>query len=930
MHRASLTIGILAGFLAAAVAQAKPVHKRALADYLGPRLARHLNRCETCHLPEKPGAIDDEKPHNPFGARLAIVKDQLEKAGKKADIPTCLETIADEDADGDGVPNLLELLSGHNPGDSKDRPSAAEIDRAKQELAAFRKEQSASRWSPFEKVQRPAVPQVKDPAWNRNPIDAFLAAEHERRGLRPMPEAPRAVLLRRIYVDLIGLPPTRAELHAFLADSSPDAYERVVDRLLASPRYGERWGRHWMDVWRYSDWAGYGDEVRDSQRHIWHWRDWIIESLNQDKTYDRMILEMLAADELVPEDASALRATGFLARNWYRYSRNVSLENLVEHTGKAFLGVTMNCARCHDHFFDPISQHEYYAFRAIFEPYDVRTDRVPGVLDVQKNGVPRVFDANPTAPTYLFMRGNEANPDKSKSIAPGVPAALAGPAYRAQPVTLPRSAYCPDKHEQVVKDTLAAGEAAIAQAKVARTNAQRNFAKLALQPLAQHPLAAVARLAAVQKAERTLALAEVEVEVAEVRQLALKAALDAERQEDVGKSASSEWKRAAQEAQSQQRRLGILEARKKLWLAQQAVEAAPLANRPNLEKQATAAEMALTQAEAAARQPATTVYTRRTVTVYPQTSTGRRLALARWIADPQNPLTARVAMNHIWLRHFGKPLVSTVFDFGKNGQPPTHPALLDWLADEFVRQNWSMKKMHRLMVTSRAYRMDSRISEVGLRIADSKPVNPQSTIRSPQSIDSDNRYLWRMNARRMEAEAVRDSVLYVAGGLDLTLGGPDIDHRQALTTARRSLYYQHAAEKQSEFLGLFDSANVNECYARSESIVPQQALALANSGLALEQSRRLAGVLTKEASADAAFVRVAYEQVLGRTPSAVEQAECERFLVEQAVLLAGKAKLTTYVGVEAPRVPAATEPAQRAREGLIHVLLNHNEFVMVR
>src|SRR2546421_7297886 len=265
----------------------------------------------------------------------------------------------------------------------------------------------ATHWA-FAPPVRPPVPEVKNTGWVRNPVDAFVAAERERRGLTPRPEAPRHVLLRRVYLDLVGLPPTREELHAFLADTSPDAYEKVVDRLLASPRYSERWGRHWMDVWRYSDWAGYGAEVRESQPHVWQWRDWIVESLNGDKGYDRMVREMLAGDELAPADPATLRATGFLVRQYYKFNRNVVLDNTVEHTAKAFLGLTLNCARCHDHMYDPVAQKEYYSFRAIFEPCLARTDRVPGHLDTKELGLPRIYDATPDAPTYLFVRGNEA------------------------------------------------------------------------------------------------------------------------------------------------------------------------------------------------------------------------------------------------------------------------------------------------------------------------------------------------------------------------------------------------------------------------------------------------------------------------------------------------------------------------------------------
>jgi hypothetical protein len=255
--------------------------------------------------------------------------------------------------------------------------------------------------------------------------------EEQRRahGVGHSAEAPKGVLLRRVYLDLIGLNPTPEEMEAYEKDTSPDAYEKVVDRLLADPRYGQRWARHWMDVWRYSDWAGWtdGKQIRDSQPHIWRWRDWIVESLNADKGYDRMVLEMLAADELCPEDESALRATGFLARNFKLLSREQWLEDTVNHTSRAFLGLTMHCAKCHDHKFDPVTQEEYYELRAVFEPHNVRIDPVPGELDKTKDGLARVYDKDLAAPTLLYLRGDERTPDTKRGpVAPGVPAALGG------------------------------------------------------------------------------------------------------------------------------------------------------------------------------------------------------------------------------------------------------------------------------------------------------------------------------------------------------------------------------------------------------------------------------------------------------------------------------------------------------------------------
>ena len=239
---------------------------------------------------------------------------------------------------------------------------------------------------------RPAVPCPAGQGWSRNPDRRLPRGGSPVEGIAASPPVSKDLWLRRVYLDLVGLPPTREELHDFRDDQSPDADEKVVDRLLASPRYGERWGRHWMDVWRYSDWYGLGEEARYSHPHIWQWRDWIVAALNADKGYDRMVVEMLAGDELTPDDPATVRATGFLVRNWDIFNRNTWLANTVEHTARAFLGVTIQCARCHDHKFDPISQSDYYRLRAFFEPVHIRIDRVPGQPDRAKAGLPRVFD----------------------------------------------------------------------------------------------------------------------------------------------------------------------------------------------------------------------------------------------------------------------------------------------------------------------------------------------------------------------------------------------------------------------------------------------------------------------------------------------------------------------------------------------------------
>jgi hypothetical protein len=304
--------------------------------------------------------------------------------------------------------------------------------------------------------------------------------------------------------------------------------------------------------------------------------------------------------------------------------------------------------------------------------------------------------------------------------------------------------------------------------------------------------------------------------------------------------------------------------------------------------------------------------------IFPATSTGRRLALARWIVSRDNPLAARVAVNQIWARHFGAPLVETVFDFGLNGKPPSHPALLDWLAVEFMDRGWSLKTLHGLIVTSQAYRLQSS----------------EAVINDPnRAIDPGNRYLWRMNPRRMEAELVRDNLLHAAGNLDTRQGGPDLDPNTAQTSPRRSLYFRHAKEKRALMLKLFDSANSTSCYRRAVSVVPQQALALANSPMSLDQSRllaaQIAGLAGLEAGSDPAFVALSFDRILGRPPTGEEQSACLAFLTEQRTLLDGKTPLTPFATGPAASTKPAPVPAARARENLVHVLFNHHDFITI-
>jgi hypothetical protein len=741
----------------------------------------------------------------------------------------------------------------------------------------------------FKAPARPAVPTVRNAAWVKNPIDSFIAMGHERHGLVPQAAAEKSVLLRRVYLDLTGLPPMREELQAFLSDTAPDAYEKVVDHLLTSPRYGERWGRHWMDIWRYSDWWGLGAEMRNSQKHMWHWRDWIVESLNRDKGYDRMVLEMLAADELFPTDNNALPGTGFLARHYFKFNRTTWLDETIEHTAKAFLGLTMNCAKCHDHKYDPLSQVDYYRFRAFFEPYQVRLDQAPGESDYEKNGVPRVFDCNLATATYLHIRGNEQNPDKNRIITPGLPKLLAPAGLPIAPIALPAEAYNPGLRPFVLEGQLKAAEMEVAAARDQLGKAQKQAAGPAGKK-AKYAVAVAEKLIAAGMRNIVALKARAAADAAPARlpggvptrELAKQAAL-AEKQHAV---AHAEVALARAEAK------GIVAEMKQTHAALDTARKA-LANPGELYTPLTGALKTLEnnlETEVSRRKP------------FPKTSTGRRSALARWIANAKNPLTARVAVNHIWTRHFGQPLVASVFDFGRKGTPPTHPELLDWLAVELMEHGWSMKRLHKLMVTSNAYRMSSSF-------AGAPATNRQA--------DRDNRYLWRMNSARMEAEVVRDSLLYLAGALDATLGGPSVPIAQQDASKRRSLYFFHSAIDRNRFLTTFDEADALECYRRRESIVPQQALALSNSKLALDMADRIADRLSKKVGqvVDREFAKEAFGTLLASQPTDAEVTACEQAMTRWRELY------TKMPPVEATR---------RVRFHLVQALLNHNDFVTIR
>lgn len=763
----------------------------------------------------------------------------------------------------------------------------------------------------FQTPTRVAVPQIENPSteqtrWQHNPIDGFIANEHRKRGLVPQRTADKRVWLRRVSIDLTGLLPTSEELDAFLADNSPDAHDKVVTRLLDSPQYGQRWGRHWMDIWRYSDWWGLGAEVRNSQKHIWHWRDWIVESVNADKGYDQMLSEMLAADELYPNDLDRLRATGYLARQYFIFNRTTWLDETIEHTAKSMLGLTMNCAKCHDHKYDPLSQLEYYGLRAVFEPYQIRVEMVPGQPDFEKDGIPRVFDAHPDAPTYVHVRGDDRNPDTSRAITAGVPAFLTNESLNlfSYPVSLPVEAVHPGLRESIVTTHRESTERQIAAARSSVESAESNL-RIALAGESQQPEKLRAHQLAVTIAKKSLVTEE-----AQLASVIARSAADRARFLEKASSSND----AAFAASKAERMLAVARADETQTRAELTLLQAAADKKAEAEKKLTEARAAFEAARTAcdmandkytplpgAKKTQEDYQNRNADAPFPTSSTGRRSAFAKWVTDPNNPLPARVAVNHIWMRHMGEPLVPTVFDFGLKGTPPTHPELLDWLAVEFIESGWSMKHIHRLIVTSQAYRLSS--SSAGA---------PATNL----AIDSENKFYWRMNPVRMEAEIVRDSVLQLAGELDLSFGGPPLPVNDELSR-RRSMYFVHSHNDHHTFLTMFNDANVLDCYRRADSIVPQQALAMENSSLTGEMAVKIVQriVAADPSASDDTFIRKAFTVVLTAEPTADEMATLKEHMERMTALAQNNKR---------------PDPAHLARTSLVHTLLNHNDFITIR
>ena len=812
------------------------------------------------------------------------------------------------------------------------------IDQGAQSPEDEQPEQDArGHWS-FQTPVRPAVPFVDSDSSGSgfNPIDAFLEEQRRAVGVQPMPPTDRGTLLRRLYLDLIGIPPSADELQRFINDESEAAYETVVDELLESPMHGERWARHWMDVWRYSDWYGRRSvpDVMNSYPMVWRWRDWIVRSINENKPYDQMVVEMLAADELMPEDDQNLVATGFLVRSWFKWNYETWKKDLVEHTGKAFLGLTLNCAQCHDHKYDPISQEEYFRFRAFFEPLELRHDRIRGEADPGpfvkyvyalsygpiRSGMVSVFDENLTAETYMFSKGDARLRMEGKPpVRPDVPSVLGNSQLQPDFIQLPITVAYPGMKEFVRAEErakrssdLAAAEKEIAELREELAPCEASMLEARLHAAKLEWASLERRIEADTVRYSTGFLAQDRQNEPAVKAL-IHAACQAERLAAVASAQSivKSAKGAVAVAEAKLAEATKLAAQGMIDAANKALQIAM--------KQQTAATSSFQLANDAISKELGE-YTPLSPK-YPQATSGRRASLAGLIASKKNPLTARVAVNHIWMRHFGQGIVESPQDFGRNGGRPTHPKLLDWLACELMDSGWSMKHIHRLIVTCQSYRMASIV--------------PNSLQRNPKDelaasvLDPDNKSYWRFPTARMQAEVVRDSLLALSGELDRTQGGHEIDHQHGMASKRRSLYFSHNGEEKMEFLELFDAASPSDCYARTSSVQPQQALALINSELTRMLSRQLDKRLwpiVSSVEADSSsiemrrhYIRLAFLQILNREPREQELVASQKFLDEQT------GRLSVLDGS-----PSDFAPGERARENLLHALMNHNDFVTIR
>jgi mono/diheme cytochrome c family protein len=665
-------------------------------------------------------------------------------------------------------------------------------------------------WWAFQPVKAPALP--PDDPWCRTPLDRFILAKLRAEGLAPAPEADRVAFIRRVTFDLHGLPPTPEEVDAFVKDGD---VEKLVDRLLASPRYGERWARHWLDLVRYAESDGY---KQDGYRPAaWPYRDYVVRAFNEDMPYDRFVREQLAGDEIAPEDPTVFVATGFLRHGIYEYNQRDApgqwrdiLNDITDVTGDVFLGLGMGCAKCHDHKFDPILQRDYYQLRSFFAALRWRSD---GVL---------------------------ATPDQTA-------------AYEAKKkIWEQRTAEIREKIAEIERPHLAA---------ITR-NTIGKFTK-EFQAIYYKPAA-----------ERTA----YETQIADLmgRQVYEEGGAIDGKIKGAQREKWSELKRRLAEHDADRPK----EPQAALIVGDVSAEAPPMAipNGPDV------------------RPAFLTVLGGEVPGIVPGPgSTGRRTALAAWLTRPDHPLTARVLVNRIWQQHFGKGLSAVSSDFGRLGEAPSHPELLDWMASDVVARGWTLKRLHRMILTSATYRQSS--------------VHPDAA--AGRLKDPEARWLWRFPVRRLSAEEIRDAMLSTSGELDPAMGGPSVDTNQP----RRTLYTKQLRNIRDPLLEAFDLPQFFTSEgSRNSTTTATQALLMINNRWPLERAEAFAKRLRKSADPVGEAWRLAY----GRGPSKAERDAALAFLEKsspQANASASELPLTQVMpdrGGQAARI-RGNHPEDRLR-----------------
>jgi cytochrome c553 len=652
-------------------------------------------------------------------------------------------------------------------------------------------------WQP---LSQPSLPKVKHQAWCQTPVDRFILAQLDERGLAPNPPADKRTLIRRAYYDLIGLPPTAEQVQAFLADDAPDAFARVVESLLASPHYGERWGRHWLDTARYSDTKGEIRRFREDPEspHAWVYRDYVIRSFNADKPFNQFILEQIAADQLpgAAEDPTPLAALGFLTvGDRYMGMQNDIINDQIDVVTKGFLGLTVSCARCHDHKFDPVPQSDYYSLHGIFAS-SVEPRTLPIIEDVAEKS--QYADYEQKLWTLMAERS--------------------------------------DMEKEFIE--------------LRRTRDRKKLREL--QRRSASNLAKLSRL-------------EMEHPGAPRRAMVL---------EDLPRPRNSN-----------------------VLIRGEAGNKGPVVPRQFLALLSGPERQPFTQGSG-------------------------RLELAQAIADPANPLTSRVLVNRVWLKHFGEGFVPTPDDLGTMSEPPSHPALLDYLAATFIQNGWSLKHLHRQILLSATWQQSSEH-------------NPRKA-----AVDADNRLLWRQNIRRLDMEPIRDSLLAISGTLEPELYGKPFNLLADPLTPRRTIYARVDRQRVPEMFFHFDFATPDLSTGRRHvTTVPQQTLFFMNHPMVIELSKELlARPDLQRLSTDEARVTRLYELLYQRPPREDELALAREFLAD--TVTAGTAEPVLVADArpgQGAKLAAKGRPAKESARSSLTVwqeyaqaLLQANEFIFVQ